>query len=297
VIVVTGAAGFIGRKVVDELHRRGQRVVGLDRRPGADHVADLTRDLDVLSFLREADAVIHLAGAAGVRRSGPGAEAAWWRDNVQATEAVLAATPLATPLVVASSSSVYGGSRGKPSSETDLLRPHGGYARSKVEVEHRCAERNAMGGHVAVARPFTVAGEGQRPDMALHRWLHAARRGEPLTILGSLHRRRDVTDVRQVAFALAELAERGVTGPVNLGTGKSHSLSDLVAAVERVVRPVDVMVKAAGQSEVEATLADTARCYRLLGFVPRTNLDELVRRQARAAGLLDPEFVDQAVGS
>lgn len=287
-VVVTGAAGFIGRHVVDELLGRGCRVVGIDRRPGADVQADLIEDLNVLELLTRAAAVLHLAGAGGVRRDGPDAEHIWWRDNVLVTEAVLRAVPLGVPLVVTSSSSVYGGTVfGRASREEDPLRPRGGYARSKVEVERLCRQRLDAGGAVAIARPFTVAGEGQRPDMALHRWLQSASRGEPLTVLGSLQRSRDVTDVRQVAYALAELAAREVTGTVNLGTGRSYTLAALVTAVEEVLGlPVTVQVKPAADGEVPSTLADTARCRQLLGIVPRTDLHDLVRRQAAALQLL-----------
>lgn len=287
-LVVTGAAGFIGSHLVAELRGRGHIVIGIDRRPGADHEADLLRDHTALKLLREADAVFHLAGAGGVRRSGPGAQVAWRRDNVKATEVVLATVPVTTPLVVTSSSSVYGGATsGRHSRETDTLRPRGGYARSKVQVEQLCAERLRAGGHVAVARPFTVAGERQRPDMALHRWLHAAAAGEPLTVFGpSDARSRDVTDVRQVAFALADLASREVTGTVNLGTGRSRTLEEMIAAVERAAGPVTVKIEPAAPDEADATLADTTRCHQELGFTLHTDLDDLVRRQAEAAGLL-----------
>ena len=284
-IVVTGAAGFIAGHLVAELRARGHTVVGIDRRLGSDIVADLVDDDRAHDVLRDADAVFHLAGAAGVRRNGGDAEAVWWRDNVVATEAVLVTVPAATPLVVASSSSVYGGSRGAPCHEAQPLRPRGGYARSKLEVERCCQRRLARGGHAAIARPFTVAGEGQRPDMALARWLDAARRGVPLRVFDSLDRRRDVTDVREVARALAEMARRQVTGAVNVGTGVSHTLADLVAAVIAVTGPAEVVVEPAGLEEVPATLADVGRCRRLLGFVPHTELPLLVERQATAAGL------------
>ena len=285
-IVVTGAAGFIGSHLVAEWRRRGANVVGVDRRPGTDVRADLADPAahgDAFDLLREADAVFHLAGAGGVRLDGPEAEVTWWRSNVETTEAVLAAVPAATPLVVASSSSVYGGTLGRPSREGDRLRPRGGYARSKVAAECRVGMRLAAGGRAAMARPFTVAGERQRPDMALARWIPAARAGEPITVHGALDRRRDVTDVRDVAVALAEMAERDVVGPLNVGTGVSRSLGDLVAAVVAAVGPAPVVVDGVHRHDVDATLADTGRCRRLLGFVPHTDLAELVRRQAAAS--------------
>lgn len=296
-VVVTGAAGFIGAHLVWLLTARGHQVVTIDRRPDAPAavsahlVADLLdddRDGGVGDALRAADAVFHLAGRAGVRDATPDRERLRHRDNVLATERVLGSVPPGVPVVVTSSSSVYGGARHggrlRPSAEADRLQPRGGYARSKVALERRCWQRAAAGGLVAVARPFTVAGEGQRPDMAIARWLAAAARGQPIRILGGPDRTRDITDVADVAFGLLRMAERGVTGAVNLGTGVGHRLGDLAATVGAVVgRQPRLVIEPAGPAEPVATLADTRRCRRLLGFVPVTDLAALVARQAAAA--------------
>jgi nucleoside-diphosphate-sugar epimerase len=136
---------------------------------------------------------------------------------------------------------------------------------------------------IAVARPFTVVGEGQRPDMALSQWIAAARAGRPLRILGSLDRTRDVTDVRDVARVLAALADRAFCGKVNVGTGARHRLGDMVDAVAAVLgRSVETFVEPADPAEVADTLADTRLLAELAGFVPHTDLLDVVARQAAA---------------
>lgn len=292
-VVVTGASGFVGRHVVADLRRRGHAVVGIDRRPadGASfHItADLTdRSCDAIDdVLADADAVVHLAGCPGVRGRGTDLARARWRDNLGAGLRVLEATPHATPLVVASSSSVYGGAghagRVRASHEHDPLRPHGDYARTKAALELACAGRATSGGHVAVARPFTVAGEGQRPDMAVARWIAALSAGRPAVVLGSPARRRDVTDVRQVANALITMLEREVTGTVNLGTGTTWRLDELIAGVAAALgcEPTTV-VRPAGPQEPAVTLADTRRCRRLLGMDLATDMPALLARQVAA---------------
>ena len=321
-VIVTGAAGFLGRAVLGHLNDTGiptwavdrRLVLGLDgpqlegrrldgpglegaelRRPDPSmvrvHTADLLDDDPELArILSRADAVIHLAGAPSVRATGPAVAAGRRRDNVEAVRRVLAAVPASVPLVVASSSSVYGGSApGRPSAESDPLCPRGGYAHSKAAVEAMCAERIAVGARVTVVRPFTVAGEGQRTDMALSRWIAATRAGRPVQVYGSLRRRRDITDVRQVAVALVALARLGVPGPVNLGTGKSVSLGDMLGSVAAALgtEPA-VQVCPATAEEVPGTLADTTRLRELLGWVPVTDLDALVRRQAGAGAAAAP---------
>jgi nucleoside-diphosphate-sugar epimerase len=285
-VVVTGAAGFLGRALTGALAADGTAVVAVDRRPvpPGPGVSVLRADLldanpFVTAALRHADAVFHLAGRPGVRDTGAAADAARTRDNVLATAAVLDLVPRRTPLVVTSSSSVYGGSHGRPSREDDPLRPLGAYAWSKAAVERLCADRP-----VALLRPFTVAGEGQRPDMALARWVAAVRAGRPIRVLGSTGRTRDVTDVRDVVRAARLAAERDVTGPLNVGTGRPRTLAELAAAVCRVLgEPAELVVTPAAAVEPAATWADTTRLGRTLGFVPVTDLDELVARQVAAA--------------
>lgn len=289
--VVTGAAGFVGRALVAHLQSAGHQVVGVDRRPqpAQDGLVVLTADLLdqdelVTTALATADAVFHLAGCPSVRDASPDIAHRRNRDNVEATARVLSAVPLEVPLVVTSSSSVYGGARGRASRERDRLRPRGGYATSKVLVERLCAARLGAGGIVAVARPFTIVGEGQRPDMALACWLRDARAGRPLRVLGSLERTRDLTDVRQAVRVLALLADRRVCGPVNVGTGRPHTLRAMVDAVGAALgQQVDVRVEPASSVEVPDTRADTGRLRAAVGFVPRTDLYEVVHRQALAS--------------
>jgi nucleoside-diphosphate-sugar epimerase len=296
VIVVTGASGFIGTALVARLAATGRTVVGIDRRPpavldrGTPHVvADLADDdrADVRLLLRDAEVVVHLAARPGVRDRSPGVERARYRDNVVATRRVLHAAGGA--VIAASSSSVYGGADGgRPCHEDDPRRPIGGYARSKARAEDLCAHHRAGGGAVCVVRPFTVVGPGQRADMAIDRWLRAALDARPIDVFGALQRSRDVTDVRDVTRALAQLVERACAGDVlpgvlNLGTGRGRTLAELLAAVQRAVpRPVAVRVVDNGEREPDHTLADTTRCAATLGWVPRTDLDGVVDRQLAA---------------
>lgn len=293
-VVVTGAAGFIGAQLVVRLLRDGHHVIGIDRRPGVPSGAmalrgELTTPTrEMLDALRGADAVFHLAGCPGVRGSGRDLAARRLRDNVWAGDVVLGATPASTPLVVTSSSSVYGGATVTADAvrachEDDRLNPRGGYARSKAVLEAHCAERAKAGGRVTVVRPFTVAGEGQRPDMAIAIWIAAALRQQPLTILGSPQVLRDITDVRDVVEGLVRAAHQSESQVINLGTGVGHRLSELATAVQRVMDVrVATQLQPAFPAEVGATLADTSRCRTVLDFVPRTDLDDVVRRQAAA---------------
>lgn len=296
-MVVTGAAGFIGRHVVARLRALGYRVVGVDRRPWLPvagetaMVADLTRaPRSVREALRRADGVIHLAGRPGVRDSSPGTARRRYLDNVVAGQVVCRTTPLDRPLVVVSSSSVYGGAQvpvggtePRPSHEDDPPRPLGGYATSKLALEAECDRRAAAGGRVTVLRPFTVAGEGQRPDMALSRWIEAARVGRPLVLLGGHDRCRDVTDVRDVADGLVRAVERGAVGTINLGTGRTHGLLTMASTVADALGvELVTTTRPAGPAEAVATRAHTARCDALLGFVPRTDLRDLIERQIAA---------------
>ena len=242
-VVVTGAAGFIGRHVVSLIRRRGIEVVGIDRRTWTPFAAEVAIVSDVAEpdpvvdrMLRRATGVVHLAACAGVRDQGPDVAMRRWRDNVVAGARVLEVTPTSTMIVVASSS-VYGGAgpvdRLRPCREDDRVAPQGGYARSKWALEWRAKRRAAAGGAVGVVRPFTVAGPGQRPDMAISRWIAALQVGREVVRYGGGDRCRDITDVADVAEGVVRMLDGRVTTTVNLGTGIAHRLDDVLTLVAR----------------------------------------------------------------
>jgi nucleoside-diphosphate-sugar epimerase len=293
VIVVTGASGFIGAALVEHLAAAGVGVTGVDRRParvvGVPHVvADLAAArADARRTLAGADVVVHLAARPGVRDRSAGIDLARHRDNVLTTSHVLAAAT--GPVIAASSSSVYGGAiDGRPSHEDDPLRPLGGYAQSKALAEARCGLHRDAGATVCVVRPFTVVGPGQRADMAIDRWLRAALSGRPIEIYGQFGRSRDVTDVRAVTCALADLVTLAATGRalptvLNLGTGRARTLGEMAAVIRRAVPGSRVVhVAPDGEPEPDHTLADTARCRATLGYAPVTDLDDVVAAQLEA---------------
>ncbi len=289
-VVVTGAAGFIGRHVVRERVSAGWDVVAMDRRPhprtaGVDVVVQDVVDPRSAAVLGSTDAVVHLAGAPGVRADGPGVARRRWHDNVLATAAVVDHAPPGAHVVVTSSSSIYGGagaiSAPRACREDDVPRPRGGYAHSKVVAERLAARRR---GPTTVVRPFTVAGEGQRADMALATWLAAARAGRDLRVLGDLRRRRDVSDVREVAAAVGRLLDAVRTGTFNLGSGVTHSLAEHLEAVRAVTGgDLRVRVEPAHDREVPTTWADTTALAHAVGALARTPLATLVARQDAAA--------------
>ncbi|MPZ51934.1 MAG: NAD-dependent epimerase/dehydratase family protein [Acidimicrobiia bacterium] len=297
--LVTGSSGFIGGHLVRELRRRGTEVIGIDRRATPDSswehridLSDRSNHCRIADLAETSDVVFHLAARPGVRDTSPDIRMRRHHDNVLATTVLLDGVPLQTPVVVTSSSSVYGSAMVegdlKACQEDDPLRPLGGYARSKVMTEELCWRRAAEGGRIAVARPFTVAGEGQRPDMAFSTWIDAIAMGAPIRLFGSPNRVRDVTDVDHVVNGLIAMSERSFGGTVNLGTGKCHRIIDMARTViECMGRPTRIEVVDGGGEEVDGTLADTTRCERVLGFVPSTDLEALVERMVGALSSSD----------
>lgn len=312
-LTITGGAGFIGRTLVERALAADHHVTVVDRVGPVDFsllggrangpdlsqvlwlTADLVDDSDVVTdALRGADAVIHLAACPGVRDSSADIELRRTHDNVLATEVVARRTPMGTPLVAFSSSSVYGGASSfgdsvRASCESDNLSPLGGYASSKVLAEQACSLRAAHGGHTLCVRPFTVLGENQRHDMAVAVWRRLIMKGDPVSLFGGLGRTRDFTDVRDVATATLDLLSCGATGTVNLGTGVSHSLAELVHCVAAVLDvPAHVRVEPAAQREVVHTLADTTVLRSHIGWVPETTLTDTVGRAMRSLASTQP---------
>lgn len=314
-VLVTGAAGFIGSHVCGAMLARGTRVVGIDNFDpilyGERNEALKQRNLDeirragctgvfefVRADIREGDAmrevfakhkpggVIHLAAKAGVRPS-LADPAAYMLTNVVGTSHVLEAARAAgcSRIVVASSSSVYGNAPAVPFSEgMDVSRPISPYAASKRATELVCAAHHHL--HktpVACLRFFTVFGPRQRPDLAIAKFLEMVSRGEAIPFFGDGSSSRDYTFVDDIiagVLAAYDRIDQHGFRIWNLGGSRPHSLSELVATVERVVgRRATLDRKPMQAGDVERTFADLTRSGAELDFRPTTSLEVGIGRQ------------------
>jgi UDP-glucose 4-epimerase len=302
-ILVTGAAGFIGSHLAESLLGDGHEVLGVDcftdyypraakeanLAPLRDHrqfrlVEGRLQDLDLGPLLDGVSHVFHLAAQAGVRASWGRDFARYTEHNVLATQRLLeAALGAGRPTVVyASSSSVYGDSPALPLREDAFCQPVSPYGVTKLAAEHLAVlyYRNHDLPTVSL-RFFTVYGPRQRPDMAFHRFLRAARDGAPIQLYGDGHQTRDFTFVGDVVAAARAAALSGRPGCVyNVGGGERVELNHVLRLVEAVTgRPLRVERQEAQKGDMRDTFADTSAAQRDLGFRSTVGLDEGLARE------------------
>lgn len=283
-ILVTGAAGFIGHRLCARLLDDGHDVVGVDcflaasyepavkraalapvrARPRFTFVAaDLRHDdLD----LSGADVVVHLAAMPGLQQ-GRRADAAYESCNIAATRRLLAAARRAgvPRLVHASTSSVYGAVA--DGDETQPTRPISAYGRSKLAAEQAMRDAGAV-----VLRYFSVYGPGQRPDMAYHRFCEAMLDGRAITVHGDGRQERANTYVDDVVAATVAALTHGTAGETyNIGGAEPIRLLDAVAVLAGALGTTAQIRHVPPRAGDQATTrADTARARRDLAWTPTT---------------------------
>lgn len=290
-VLVTGGAGFIGQHLCAALLARGDEVRVLDllddtydparkRVPaGAElQVGDCCDPGAVREALRGVDGVCHLAGRAGVRESIADPEP-YGRHNVGGTLTLLHAMRErgVGRMVFTSSSSVYGNAGG-PSRESDAAdHPTSPYAASKRAAELFC---HASGLDVTVARLFTVYGPGQRPGMAIARFVRLALAGEPIPVYGDGTSLRDYTWVGDTVAGLVRALDRAAGyRVVNLGAARPIALTEVLAAVSDATdRQLRLQWLPPQPGDVPVTHADVRVAREWLGWEARVPFREGLRR-------------------
>jgi UDP-glucose 4-epimerase len=323
---VTGGAGFIGSHLSELLLDQGWEVFALDDlstgaaenvaairdRPGFHLVVDSVLSRTAVSELvHRCDAVFHLAAAVGVRLivERPGHTLL---TNVRGTENVLEyASRFGKPVLVASSSEVYGDhvAENLPLRE-DARRIYGpttarrwGYAASKAMDEFLALARHEEDGlECVIARLFNTVGPRQSPEYGnvIPRFVQAALAGAPLEIHGDGLQTRcfcHVSDtVRALTGLMAEPAANG--GIFNVGSTESVTIRELAertikasgSSSELVYVPYDE-VYAHGIDEMFQRMPAIDKIAARIGWQPTLSLDEILGQLIARARREEPERV------
>ena len=330
-VVVTGGAGFIGSHLVERLLTDGHRVVVIDdlstgrlknlgtvrRHPGFRLIkAKVSKCPGLDRLMSRTGFIFHLAATVGVELVVK-SPIRVIETNLLETEAVLkAAAPYRVPMLLASTSEVYGKSRQPAFGEDDdlLIGPPGqsrwSYACSKLMDEFLAlAYAREKSVPIIVARLFNTVGPRQtgRYGMVLPRFIAAARQNKPLKVFGDGRQTRCFCSVHDTVEALVRLQKRGCdalgparksaaksTGPVfgqifNVGSTEEISM---LALARLVVKTLDSKSKihlvpydqayAPGFDDMRRRKPMVKKLERLVNFRPRTTLREIIRLTAES---------------
>jgi UDP-glucose 4-epimerase len=291
--LVTGGAGFIGSHLVDALVRRGDSVVVLDDlstgsaaqvSPAAELVVgDIADRAAVDAAMRGCEVVFHQAARGSVQRS---LEHPLETDrvNVAGTLTVLLAAQRAAlrRVVLASSSSIYGGAAERPTPESATPTPRSPYSVSKLAGEHYARVAWELHGLETVClRYFNVFGPRQDPASqyaaVVPRFIDALARREAPVVYGDGRQTRDFTYVADVVRAnlCAEATAADIcAGHVyNVARGEPHTVRDLVAILqEQLEASIDPCYVEGRAGDVRHSHADISAARRDLGYAPLVSL-------------------------
>jgi nucleoside-diphosphate-sugar epimerase len=311
-IVVTGAAGFLGREVVRQALAAGLPVRALARHAPEDplsveyHAGDLLDPRTLEGVLSGASAVVHAAGRAHLFRgeSSPGQLS---RDNAEATAAVVRAAKEAgvARVVLASSISVYAAPRDpRERDESAPLGPSSSYAASKLEAERRATEIAAGAGapRLAILRLSTLY--GPRDPGNVRRLIRAIDRDRFVAIGDGSSRKSllAVSDAALACLAAVDMPEAAgmapgvynvAAAPCTMGEVVGLIYRHLGRALPRLSVPAPLALalaraaRAAGMAgaadSVEKFLRDDAfsgaRFSAAAGWRPRVSLEEGLREE------------------
>jgi UDP-glucose 4-epimerase len=309
-VLVTGGAGFIGSHLVERLLAEGKSVVVIDDLStgrwenlatvaGSPQLQMITAKVSDYAGLTElvkgSSAIYHLAAAVGVELviQSP---IRTIQTNLHDTEAILeAASHTSVPLLIASTSEVYGKSEKEVFSEDDdlLIGPptlgRWSYACSKLMDEFLALAFHAERGlPVLIARLFNTVGPRQtgRYGMVLPRFISAARNNESLRVYGNGKQTRCFCDVSDTVEALLRLMKTAAWGEVfNIGSTDEVAIGDLAKEVIKLSGSNSIIEEvpyekayAKGFQDMFRRKPSVRKLFLATGFQPTTSLEAIIRR-------------------
>lgn len=301
-ILVTGAGGFVGSHLVEQLVSLGARTRALVRYNSAGSwgwldQSPVKNDVEVVQgdirdqdstqrAIEDVDVVFHLAALIAIPYSYQ-APLSYVRTNVEGTLNVLqSAIRNDVGLVIhTSTSEVYGTARSIPISESHSLQGQSPYSATKIGAD-KIAEsfHLSFGLPVVTVRPFNTYGPRQSARAVIPTIVTQALADEPIR-LGNLEPTRDLNYVADTVAGFIKAAEspKAVGEVINLGTGRETSIAELAASILKTLgKDLPVITESERvrpeKSEVDRLCADASKARELLGWEPKHTLEEGLSR-------------------
>lgn len=294
-VLITGADGFIGSHLVEELVRQGREVRAfvyynsfdtwgwLDSAPKSVKSAievfpgDIRDGAAVRRALNGCEGALHLAALIGIPYSYVAPESYVTTNVIGTLNVVEAARDLGLKkVVVTSTSEVYGTARFVPISEDHPLVGQSPYSATKIGADQLALSYyRSFDTPVAVVRPFNTYGPRQSARAVIPTVVTQIAEGQRRIKLGALTPTRDLSYVRDTARGMIAVYDSKVSvgEVINLGSNFEISVGDLVSTIATIMN-ADVEIETEeirlrpGKSEVDRLFADVSKAARLLSWRP-----------------------------
>ena len=294
-LIVTGGAGFIGSHLTKYLIKKGHNVCVIDnlRRGSFDNLKDIKdkidfQEIDILDYekmknvVKNADGIFHQAALGSVPQSFKEPEE-YHRVNAMGTENVLKlAKEFGFKVVYASSSSVYGNQEKFPIKEDAEKKPLNPYGQSKLESEQFAKKYADVEVKVIGLRYFNVVGIGQNPNYAgvVPKFIERLVQHKPPIIYGDGNQLRNFTFVDDVVEANVLAFENKIEHTfMNIATGVMTSVKELATIMIRLSGlSIEPIYEKAREGDIEKSQADISLAKNLINWVPKTPLEEGLKK-------------------
>ena len=293
--VVTGGAGFIGSHLAKHLIKNEHEVIIIDdlARGSLDNIDKIKNEIEfhkvdisnydkINSVIDKPDGIFHQAALASVPQSFKEPEK-YHKVNVIGTENIFKiGKKYSAKIVFASSSSIYGDQTRFPVQEDAEKHPLNPYGQNKLDDEKISSKYAVEGLQVIGLRYFNVFGIGQNPSYAgvIPKFIERLSQHKPPIIEGDGNQIRSFTFVDDVVRAniLAFQSDSNHTF-FNIATENMTTINELAEIMIKIsgldLKPIYVKPR---KGDIKKSYADISRAKKLLGWYPKINLEEGLKK-------------------